>query len=78
MVMRIGRGREIGHHGRSLHEGGTEMERGNGSIGLGDLGAGREPLLEGAITTGGSGREIAGGGMKAQGEDDFFYAIASF
>ena len=72
MVMKIGRGREIGHRGRSLREGETEIESGRGSIGPGDPGAGRGPHLEGVTTSGGSWREIAGGGMGAQGDDNLF------
>lgn len=69
-----GRDREIGHRGHSPLEGGTEMESGKESTGPGDPGAGREPRPEEAITTRarGSGREIAGGGMRAQGGDNLF------
>ena len=75
--MRIGRGRglEIGHRGRSLHEGGTEIESGRGGINPEDPGAGREPHFEETITAGGSGREIAGGGMRVQGDDDLFTSL---
>ena len=68
------RDRGIGLRGHSPLGGGTEMESGKEIIGPGDQGVGREPRPEEAITmrARGSEREIEGGGMRAQGGDDFF------